>query len=281
MTARANLKDVTICAADGLNPELAGRALARSALQCEFADSILFTDRMVEGPFRRVAIPPLRSRLDYSRFILRELHHHIATPFALVVQWDGYVLDGGCWDPAFLAYDYIGATWPWHPSLRVGNGGFSLRSRRLLTLTADLPETGEMPNEDERICRVFRPLLEQKHGVVFAPEDIADAFSYERGIPDRPTFGFHGMFNMWRFMSDEEIAEIAEKLDDRSISGSDFVECVCIYWVQRRFSPLAALYGRWRKTMTVEQVGGLVRPVLMTADRTAAFLKQCEATLAA
>jgi hypothetical protein len=174
---KVDLKDVTICAADCLNPGLAGRALARSAQECTFSDSILFTDRNADGPFRQVGIAPLRSRAEYSRFVLRELHRHVDTPFTLIVQWDGYVLNGSSWSPAFFNCDYIGAKWPWHPTLRVGNGGFSLRSKRLLKIAAGLPDAAHELNEDELICRAYRPALEKEHGIVFAPEAIADQFA--------------------------------------------------------------------------------------------------------
>jgi hypothetical protein len=98
-------------------------------------------------------------------------------------------------------------------------------------------------------------------------------------VPDRPTFGFHGMFNMWRFLGDDDIEEIAENLDDRSARGSDFVECALAYWAQRRFAPLAALYGRWRKVMTVKQVHDLVQRVLGQAETTAAFIEVAEAPI--
>jgi hypothetical protein len=277
---KPRLKDVTLCAADCLNPGLAGRALARSAAECGFGDAVLFTDKVVEGPFRLELIPALRSREDYSRFVLRELHRHVTTPFVLIVQWDGYVLDGRCWSDAFLSCDYIGAKWPWHESMRVGNGGFSLRSTRLLELTSRLPADVETAtNEDELICRVFRNSLETEHGVVFAPEALADQFAYERAVPDRPTFGFHGMFNLWRFASDEDVREIAADLHDQSTLGLDFLECALAYWAQRRFAPLAALYGRWRRTMTLEDVQALMQRFGATPETMAGFLDVAEAAI--
>ena len=55
----------------------------------------------------------------------------------LLIQWDGYVVNPEAWDPAFLGCDYLGAKWYWHDDgMRVGNGGFSLRSRRLLDALA-------------------------------------------------------------------------------------------------------------------------------------------------
>ena len=54
------------------------------------------------------------------------------------MQWDGYAVNPGAWDAAFLDCDYLGAKWSWHKdAMRVGNGGFSLRSRRLLLALQD------------------------------------------------------------------------------------------------------------------------------------------------
>ena len=39
----------------------------------------------------------------------------------------------------FFDYDYIGAPWPNNFVNRVGNGGFSLRSKKFLELTAKIP----------------------------------------------------------------------------------------------------------------------------------------------
>ena len=65
--------------------------------------------------------------------MLQELHDHISTAHALCIQWDGYVLNAQAWDASFLDYDYIGSVWPqFGDGHRVGNGGFSLRSKRLL-----------------------------------------------------------------------------------------------------------------------------------------------------
>lgn len=276
---RIDLRDVTVCAADTLNPALAGRALSQSARHCAFGDAILFTDRQIEGAFRSVEIEPLRSRHDYSRFVLRQLHAHIATPFALVVQWDGFVLNGILWTSAFFDYDYIGAPWPWHPTMRVGNGGFSLRSKRLLEASASLPDLPAATNEDEFICKTHRHRLEQEQGLVFASEAVAERFSFERGVPDRPTFGFHGMFNMSRCLSDADVEEIARNLDDRTVMGRDYLECVLSYWAQRRFAPMAALYHRWRSFMTVGEVREFVPRFIGKGQSSAAFLEAAEAAV--
>ena len=167
--------------------------------------------------FRHVPIE--RLSLDaYQEFILKKLPLIVKTPFVLLIQWDGYVLDPTCWLPEFRQYDYIGAKWAWpKDALTVGNGGFSLRSRKLLEAVArprfEISRiiNKEKVHEDEYICRVHRSALENEYGIRFAPETIADRFAYERILPDRPTFGFHGFFNMWRHIEDEAMVNCCQR----------------------------------------------------------------------
>lgn len=115
----------------------------------------------------------------------------------LFIQYDGWVLNSDQWNASWLDYDYIGALWPWYSSLRVGNGGFSLRSRKLLeflsTHRADFPLRPGHP-EDDLLCRHYRPALEA-HGFRWVPEHEARAFAFEREAL-RPAFGFHGLWHV-------------------------------------------------------------------------------------
>jgi hypothetical protein len=138
-------------------------------------------------------IDKLGSKEAYSNFIIKELHKYISTKYCLIVQHDGYVKNPEAWQNDFLNYDYIGATWWYKDGMNVGNGGFSLRSKKLLELTATMPCTKTHP-EDDIICREMRPYLESK-GVKFAPDSLANKFSfegyYQPGTWDGQ-FGFHG-----------------------------------------------------------------------------------------
>jgi tetratricopeptide (TPR) repeat protein len=203
------LPGVTLCCMDTANPELALRALRLCAAAVRFARVLLLTHDAPEVrgvELRR--IPPIASREAYSHFVLKELAAHIDTPHVLLVQWDGYVIHPDAWRDEFLACDYLGAKWSWHDgTCSVGNGGFSLRSRKLLAALQD-PRIELSGPEDETICRVFRPLLEREHGVVFGSEAQADAFAFEASYPLGRPFGFHGLFNFCRFVPPAEIVEL-------------------------------------------------------------------------
>ncbi|SAK46983.1 hypothetical protein AWB76_00999 [Caballeronia temeraria] len=276
---RLNLPDVTVCAVDCLNPMLAARALAHSSALCDFADVILLTDSepSVSSPTRVVKIDRIGSSAEYSRFMLKELHRHIATPWVLIVQWDGYVLQPRAWRPDFLDYDYIGPRWPWFEAPQdVGNGGFSLRSLRLLKLLArpDVPTFGDSA-EDVVICRALRPALEAAYGIRFAPAEIADPFGYEHALPNAPTFGFHGAFNMWRHTSDADMIELFRAMDRRTFASREFAQLMFRYFELRKFDCMGALYTRIMETQEREHVIAKLGEAGVPPELAAACLDMC------
>lgn len=218
------LPGVTLLAVTDVAHEGTARALALSQQGLRF-DEVLFLSSRPPPPGTPATwrqIPPITSRLDYSSFMKRDLAAHLSTPHFLCVQWDGYVLDADRWDPAFLDYDYIGAPWPhFSDGISVGNGGFSLRSRRLTEATAALPIDDEP--EDCAICRTHRPALEAK-GLRFAPEPLARRFAYERFKRTGDEFGFHGAFNMADHVRSQEMGALFAALEPGLLNGREHRE---------------------------------------------------------
>lgn len=213
-----SLKQVTLCCVD-CTPRLpwALKALQRCQSQLEFGDVILCTDpvslqgHVVPTGVRWVEIEPLCSIEAYSTFMLKSLVNHITTSHVLVVQWDGFVLDASAWRAEFLEFDYIGAPWhhlsgPW----TVGNGGFSLRSRRLLNALQDPVLIVEHP-EDVCICITHRARLEAG-GLRFAPSALAARFSVEDGRVSPGLFGFHGAQHLPVVLEPGETLKFVESL---------------------------------------------------------------------
>lgn len=218
---------VTLCAVTSVAREATVAAMRHSLGQIGFEKALLLSDARPDGlegtgiVWRQIA--PLASREDYSRFILHGLADHIETDHVLVVQWDGFVRDGRRWQDAFLAYDYIGAVWPhFRDPMAVGNGGFSLRSRRLLEATRLLP-VGLEP-EDVAICRTHRHELETIHDLRFAGLEIARQFSYEREISKRDEFGFHGSYNLSAELPVETITRLLGSLEPGAVGPRESVE---------------------------------------------------------
>lgn len=236
---RPDLADVTLVAVTSVAIDPTVDALHASMRQAQFGRVLLLSDQPPPSPldpaieWRR--IDRLASRLDYSRFMLRQLAEHIATGHALCVQWDGFVLDGSRWDRRFLDYDYIGAPWPhFRDGHNVGNGGFSLRSRRLLEACARLPFDGTA-SEDIVISRLCRPHLEEL-GMRFAPEDVAREFAYERTTATGREFGFHGAFNLVRHMRSSDALRLFNSLEPNVLARSE-------HWELLRW---ALAHGRFR-----------------------------------
>jgi hypothetical protein len=219
-----DLPGVTLLAIDTRTPELALAALRRCCAGLRFGAVKLLTDRMLDAPdVDVVVIPGLADSADYSMRVQRELLPHVDTPHLLIAQWDGFVVDPAHWDDAFLVWDYLGAPWGGDGSGnggRVGNGGFSLRSRRLLQALQD-PTLALHHPEDVSICVTHRAALESRHGIRFAPPTLAARFAFEDRLPSAPTFGFHGAVNLPDALPRESLAVWIAALPDDWFAGRD------------------------------------------------------------
>jgi hypothetical protein len=171
---------------------------------------------------RHVPIAPLSSLSDYNELILDRLPAWVDCDAYLIVQWDGFVLDGRRWRADFLDCDYIGAPWA-HLGGMVGAGGFSLRSQRLIQAVHRLrqPEVKSDIDtaEDLQICLKYRSALAALKLRIAATE-TARAFAYERplGAPHimpasvPAAFGFHGAFNFPLVLAEDEILMLFESM---------------------------------------------------------------------
>lgn len=223
MANKADLGAVSLVCVETRRSHLAIQAMERCMRGARFAECLLLSPNAPEGlpaSIHHVPIPDIGSVAQYSQFMVKQLGAHFSAGHALIVQWDGFITDASRWEPGFLDYDYIGAPWFDQP-MSVGNGGFSLRSRRLVDALARM-DTPETHPEDHVICGRYRPELESRFDVRFAPFDVASRFSWEAVEPAQPTFGLHGFFNFHRAMSEPELVEYLDGCDDaivRSVAG--------------------------------------------------------------
>jgi hypothetical protein len=142
-------------------------------------------------------------KIGYSDFIIKDLYKHASGDFCLIVQHDGYVIDHLMWRDEFLSVDYIGAPWPpeWGYKNRVGNGGFSLRSKRFMEHSAlilgdfDFRDPTYFLNEDFLLTNCCYEKLSAL-GMQFADVELASWFSNEYPIPEMKdrTFGVHDVW---------------------------------------------------------------------------------------
>lgn len=189
---------IGIIIADTTNYALANNALVNTIQKINPEHVITFTDHPdLWNEYDKHLIPKIQNIKEYEKIVLQTTVDYLKLDHYLVIQYDGFVLDANRFDPHFLDFDYIGAPWPHLDNNNVGNGGFSLRSRRLMEAVAENVELkNENDPEDIFICRSIRGMLESKYDVKFPPQELAQRFSFEMPFQTRQTFGFHGVHNL-------------------------------------------------------------------------------------
>lgn len=226
-TPPLHLPQLTLCCVDNQYPALGFDALQKTCVGLSFAEVLFFTHADFVLPahaidnLRVVTHELIRNIEDYSHFMLKGLQAYVKTSHVLTIQWDGYVINPKTWQDQFLQYDYIGAPWPRKSGLWVGNGGFSLRSAKLLAALQD-DAIAPMHPEDVCICDQHRGYLETEHRIQFASPELAEEFSFEFVKPHPQAFGFHGMSNFPKVMSTSELAEFIETMPDALIFNGYF-----------------------------------------------------------
>ena len=167
----------------------------------------------------------------YSLFLMFCLHNFINSEYCLIVQHDGWIINGKNWSDKFFEYDYIGApchaafvgnqlipSYQWvgnSAAIVIQNGGVSLRSKKYLEAPSHLgalyyfTEVAVLQNEDVQLTGIFKTILEES-GIRFAPEKIAKNFSLEYAGPNyhddvlfENLVGIHG--NTRKLVSDDTI----------------------------------------------------------------------------
>ena len=193
------LKDVTLIGVDCVDIDRLGKVSQICTDYVDFGAVKLLSSLESDG-YSVIKIKPISSTKEYSKFIIRDLHAYVDTKFALIFQHDGFILNPDAWIPEFMNFDYIGAPWWYTDGKNVGNGGFSLWSKKLLELVASDAHIKKISPHDHHICRTYRRYLEGK-GIRFAPEYLAQRFSVEGNLTqfkDRQNiwdgqFGFHAL----------------------------------------------------------------------------------------
>ena len=213
MKKKLSLPNVTLLAATSVEIDMSQLALRISLRNIKFGAVKLLSSMQPNKKYtdiEYVPIPVMNNIADYNRMIIENLHKYFQTSHCLLVQPDSFVVDSDLWKNEFLQFDYIGA--PWSEKLQinsnlildmkkncVGNGGFSLRSRKLVETTSKINfDSLKFPfkNEDIIICHyLYEQML--NNGISFATPEIAAKFSMENenhlyGQDVSNVFGFHG-----------------------------------------------------------------------------------------
>ena len=214
-----NLKDITLICVTSVKLDESINSILHCSKDINFAEIKLVTHEktLVDSKIKTEKCRHLTSIEAYSHYMIYDLYKHVDTEFCLTVQHDGFVVNPYLWNDEYFKYDYIGAPWkirtdcyldPYGKHIRVGNGGFSLRSQKLLNTPniEHIPFASTMhgdyykhlnhfsKNEDNIIC-VHNHELYEKYGNKFAPFEVALTFSKETSLPENEnldTFGVHG-----------------------------------------------------------------------------------------
>lgn len=200
-----NLKNIDLIAISSVKPLETIKSLNYSSYGIEFG-SIKFLTHInkedlpgadVEN-IEFVKIDEINSHSAYSDFCLK-LKNYTSNDFVLIVQNDSFITNIEQWTDEFLEYDYIGAPWTqkqfvdWNLKNRVGNGGFSLRSRKFLEYSS-LFDSCRGSHEDGFLTN-WTWEYSQRFGIKFPSAELALRFSIEHVenvyLPENH-FGFHG-----------------------------------------------------------------------------------------
>lgn len=217
------MKDITLVAIDFAWHDLTKYSIEQTLKNIDPKEIVIISDREIVQGARHVIRDATTDMNDINQIMLKGVAEHVNTEHALYVQWDGMATNRDQWQDEFLNYDYIGAVWPWEQEGRnVGNGGFSLRSRRLLDACMDRVVQYDSANpaiaEDGIIGVKQRPYFETTHNIKYAPTALARQFSYELGVHE-PSFGFHGLWNVFNLMSDTDMDYFYTRIDYRGWNG--------------------------------------------------------------
>lgn len=204
-----NLDNITIVSVAGIRAQKALKAIQYSCKGINYGACKLFTPESLKDDKIEIINIDNMNYEQYNHFIVYELYKFINTDYVLIIQDDGFVINPDKWDNKFLEYDYIGAPFglpqddfsyrdAFGNIVRVGNGGFSLRTKKILQLATSLnlkwePFHGYYNEDGFFVCK-NRHIYEE-HGFKFAPIEVAAHFSYEVPLPENrgiTTFGFHG-----------------------------------------------------------------------------------------
>jgi hypothetical protein len=190
-----NLATVDLLVMEGVKAQKAIRPLVATCRGIRFRRVLMF------APELPVAVEHLITEYhpwsatyeEWNKFMVKELNSYIPDGHCLFIHNDGFVLNPDAWTNEFLEYDYVAAPWWYEDGINVGNGGFSLRSKKYLVVSTQF-ELDYYAPEDHRLIRENGHTMLAR-GVRFAPERLARRFSLEgndkQGRIWSGQFGFH------------------------------------------------------------------------------------------
>lgn len=219
-------KSIDLITINTISPQTGVKTLDYSQQNFNFNRVILFShENPNNNKYEFVKIQKFESLIDYSNFILK-ISNYLNSDYIMVVQDDGFIINPNNWTNTFLDYDYIGAPWPaskkwlnrWEKygteisstikqnikQNRVGNGGFSLRSKKFIEYSSNFDNCKGL--SEDIFLTLYNYHLANKSGIKFPSIETALKFSYETplgkilnknekrslNLDIKKHFGFHG-----------------------------------------------------------------------------------------
>lgn len=200
---KLQLPTVSLVLIDCLNVERSIKVIEHCKRLCDFG-AVKFLTSLETDYIHAVKIMPLKSLIGYSIFCLTRLHEYIDTPHVQIVQRDGFILNPQSFKQHWLSYDYIA---PLFQQLdRVGSGGFSLRSKRIMEEMAKTLPEWDGTDEHAREMQTRIPMYEDGElslspfAKKFNIASLEDGADYANGGNRNPKYfrefpyGFHRTF---------------------------------------------------------------------------------------
>ena len=186
----------------GLMPAVLVVNKSTSAIErfcAKYSIELQIAENLVPGKLKTLALD-----------LVCNLHERFNTPYVLTIQDDGFPLRPGL-EEFVGKWDYIGAPWVRHSTYYdiypykycVGNGGFSLRSKRLCETAARvykkwfrrLPYWWYVVGDDTFYCKTLRFWFRRAvKGMMWPTLEEASHFSVEGNedyLPNESPLGFH------------------------------------------------------------------------------------------
>jgi len=215
MKNKIKIPDVTLLAISSTEEEGSIKSLVKCCEQIEFGNVKFVSHKKPESMPDFITweyCPQIKSFYDFDCYVFPNIGNHIQTSHMLMVQSHAWIIHAELWDDNWLQYDFIGSPWVERSEfisfstgemVRVGNGGFSLRSKKIL----DLPQKLNLPvvsdrgyTSDDGLLNSYYRKIFLENGINYPDVHIASRFAFENIVSeniDIVPFGFHKFLPPW------------------------------------------------------------------------------------
>ena len=214
------LPTVTLVCIDFQQPTLALAAIEQSMIRCRFGGVVYVSDKptKIDG-LDVVEVPDLAAPGALSRFLSRDLATHVASPHALLIGWDAFVINPDAWTDSLLEHDVVMARRrPAMPAKSAESTGLVLLSRSLLQRLGSCA----LPDKIDVLSALASndPVLAALD-VRQPPVELRDRFAFGDYASVGSPFGFERLFNMWMYFQPADLATFIAMASPARLASRD------------------------------------------------------------